>query len=187
VAGDDGAPGFMTYFPPIPSSGALWTTLQQVLDPPSSGPLWYLGPESFSRRLTLQGYTFADGAGPVRQVLWVRSLPASEAAAVGRLVEARDRLVPGGRVVVVELAAPPAPWQGRLGRLWVRWGWSLPSDRLARWFLQAGLSPVCQRWPQGMRAWLVTCSEPGSPFSHTFPVQGSQSAIRMAGDPGGES
>ncbi len=177
----------MTYFPPIPSSGALWTTLQQVLDPPSSGPVWYLGPESFARRLTLQGYTLGEGPGAVRQVLWIRSLPGSETEAVARLSQARGRLETGGRVIVVELAAPPAPWQGRLGRLWVRLGWSLPSDRLVRWFLEAGLSPVCQRWPQGMRAWLVTCSEPGSRFSHMFPVQGSQSADRMPVGPGGES
>jgi len=169
----------MTYFPPIPTSGAMWTTLQQVLEPPSSGPVWYLGPESFARRLTLQGYTLGGGARPVRQVLWIRGLPRFEAEAVGLLGQARELLAPGGRVIVVELSIPPAPRQGRLGRLWIRLGWSHPSDRVARWFLQAGLSPVCQRWPQGMRAWLVTCSQPGSPFSHIFPVQSSQAADKM--------
>lgn len=175
----------MTYFPPIPPSGALWTTLQQVLDPPTCGPVWYLGPESFARRLTLQGYTLGAGTGPVWQVLWIRGLPRSEAEAVGRLALARELVAPGGLAVVVELAIPPAPWQGRLGRLGVRLGWSHPSDRLARWFLQAGLAPVCQRWPQGMRAWLVTCSRPGSPYSHIFPVQSSQAADKIPMVPGG--
>ena len=175
----------MTYFPTIASSPALWTTLQQALDPPGAGPIWYDGPDSFARRLTLQGYSLVRGPRPVRQVLWIRRLPGRPDEALASLCQARDCLAPGGLILVVELAAAPGPGTGWAARLGVRLGWSHPAQRLARWFLEARLSPVCQRWPQGMRAWLVTCARPGSPNSHVFPVENSRGSDRMPPGPGG--
>ncbi len=175
----------MTYFPPVVSGPALWTTLQQILDPPGSGLLWYEGPEKIARRLTLQGYTLTHEPRPVRQVLWIRQLPGRPDEALARLAQARDCLTPGGQILVVELAAAPGPRAGWAARLGVRLGWSHPAHRLTRWFLEAGLSPVCQRWPQGMRAWLVTCARPGSRISHIFPVENSRGPDRMPPGQGG--
>jgi len=160
----------MTYFPPLSSGPPLWTTLTQVLEPPEAGPVWYDGPEAISRRLILQGYRLTRHPGPVRQVLWIHRLPARASEAAVLLAQARDSLMPGGRVIVVEPSISTVARAGWFGRLGVRLGWLHPAERLSLWFLRARLSPVVQRWPQGLRAWVITCSQPGSPNSHIFPT-----------------
>jgi len=162
----------MTYFPPLFSSPPLWSTLQQVLEPPAAGPVWFDGPESIARRLVLQGYQLTRTPENVRAVLWIRKLPSGAAEASALLGHARDSLVPGGRVIVVEPSIQTGfriSWFGRLG---IRLGWFHPPERLSRWFLAARLTPVVQRWPQGLRAWVVTCAQPGSPYAHLFPGDG---------------
>jgi len=161
----------MTYFPPLSSSPTLWTTLLQALDSPAAGPVWFEGPEAVARRLILQGYTLTRTPAMVRQVLWIRRLPVRADEATARLVHARECLVTGGRVIVVEPSIATGAHTGWMGRLGVRLGWYHPPERLSSWFLGAGLTPVVQRWPQGLRAWVVTCAQPGSPISHIFPSE----------------
>ncbi|PKN47452.1 MAG: hypothetical protein CVU59_02870 [Deltaproteobacteria bacterium HGW-Deltaproteobacteria-17] len=161
----------MTYFPLLSSGPALWPTLLQAMDSPAAGPVWYDGPESIQRRLLLQGYELTKGAGTVRQVVWIRRLPVRTGDATARLIQARECLVPGGRVIVVEPSVATGAHAGWLGRLGVRLGWYHPPERLSAWFLVAGLTPVVQRWPQGLRAWVVTCAQPGSMISHLFPSE----------------
>ena len=156
-------------FPPLSTTGSLNTTIEQLLPSPDGHPLLITGSSKLARHITLKGYTvhtsFTEGTR-YATVVAMDSLPKKQE--LRWLLSTTSKMIPEGRLILIEQSDPLTGRRGVLVRLLSMFGFLHTPEQLNRLFLKCGFRQIRQQWPQGLRSIVVTSGylDPLAPNLH---------------------